>query len=399
MGLFARFACLRMDGAATDLAEIVRGLLRERNMVETTDAAAAERLILVASAGDGWLMVADHLQELSVSIPDPDGLIAELSASHAGTLIDFIVADGDDLMFGLSDHGHVQSGAAVRARPRGVSQHRQGTGRGIITTERGVATLPGCSCSWPNHLLAEAGGGRNPQRDLHTQQQLPHLPIGFVGHFPAFTFHSRGGAARGLEIRHSGAALGQGLVEPVSARARQEHPTDPRRNREWPLTPERSSQGAIFRMPDLEVPDWVHLDHRSDMRASNSLHDIRVFVDVRALKVGHGEVSAEAVLLERRSAPVWSSYPVTVLANMWPAAERQRSASRGLVYQRPQQTGSDQRLRRIGRRTRSLRRRAVPLQPTARRLDCVFRAHSQHETGGGLVHYRGKRFKHRGWRE
>jgi len=100
------------------------------------------------------------------------------------------------------------------------------------------------------------------------------------------------------------------------------------------------------------------------MRASNSLHDIRVFVDVRALKVGHGEVSAEAVLLERRSAPVWSSYPVTVLANMWPAAERQRSASRGLVYQRPQQTGSDQRLRRIGRRTRSLRRRAVPLQPT-----------------------------------
>ena len=116
MGLFARFACLRMEGAAADLAEIVRSLLRERNMVETTDAAAAERLILVASAGDGWLMVADHLQELSVSIPDPDGLIAELSASHAGTLIDFIVADGDDLMLGLSDHGHVQSRLTLNNR-------------------------------------------------------------------------------------------------------------------------------------------------------------------------------------------------------------------------------------------------------------------------------------------
>src|SRR5262249_32519041 len=109
MGLFVRFACLRMDAAAADLAETVRGLLRERNMVETTDAAAAERLILVASAGVGWLVVADHLQQPSLSIPDPDGLIAELNASHAGTSIDVVVADSDDLMLGLSDHGHAQS--------------------------------------------------------------------------------------------------------------------------------------------------------------------------------------------------------------------------------------------------------------------------------------------------
>src|SRR5215470_14287628 len=87
MGLFVRFACLRTEGAAADLAEIVRGLLRERNMVETADAADAERLILVASAGDGWVMIADHVQQPSMSIPDPDGLMVELGASHAGALI------------------------------------------------------------------------------------------------------------------------------------------------------------------------------------------------------------------------------------------------------------------------------------------------------------------------
>jgi len=70
-------------------------------------------------------------------------------------------------------------------------------------------------------------------------------------------------------------------------------------------------------MPDLEVPDWVHRDHKSAIRATTSLHVIRVFVPVRALKVGHGEVSAEALLLEPRSAPAWLSYSVTVLPDMW----------------------------------------------------------------------------------
>src|SRR5262249_48599450 len=115
---------------------------------------------------------------------------------------------------------------------------------------------------------------------------FPQVPIGLVSHFPAFTFRSRGGAAQGLEIRLSGSALDQGLVEPVSAFTRREHPTDPRRSREWRLTPERSSQGPIFRIPDLEVPDWVHRDRRHAGARLNSLHDIRVFVYVRALKVG-----------------------------------------------------------------------------------------------------------------
>src|SRR5262249_49440433 len=141
---------------------------------------------------------------------------------------------------------------------------------------------------------------------------FPHIPVGLIGHFPAFLFHSRGGAAQGLEVRLSGSAVDQGLVEPVSSWTRQEHRTDPRRNGEWRLTLEPSAQGAVFRIPDLKVPDWVHRDDRSVMHVNRSPHDIRVFVDVRALKPGHGEVSAEALLLEPRSAAVRSSYPVTV---------------------------------------------------------------------------------------
>ena len=62
MGLFARFACLRQDGTAKDLARTVRDLLLARNVVETPDPAAAERLLMIASAGDGWLMAFDHVE-------------------------------------------------------------------------------------------------------------------------------------------------------------------------------------------------------------------------------------------------------------------------------------------------------------------------------------------------
>ena len=365
MGLFARFRCLRMEGAAADLSEIVRGLLRERKMVETTDAAAAERLILVASAGDGWLMVADHLQELSASIHDPDGLILELGASHPGTSIDIVIADSDDLMLGLSDHGHALSQLTLNNRghldgnlqpwrrllkpERTLDDLRTAFSRRTTFVEahlddmeplfgldlaafRSIDTVLAGESPRPSAVLlrfkavaapGQTIGSPRLQADERAREtcilnnSFPQIPIGLVGHFPAFTFQSRGGAARGLEIRISGSALDQGLVEVVSAWIRQEHPIDPKLNRQWTLTPDQSSQDVVFRVPDLGVPDWVHLDHRSAMRVNTSLPDIRVFVYVRALKVGDGEVSVEALLLEPRSAPARSSYLVTVLPEMW----------------------------------------------------------------------------------
>ena len=365
MGLFARFACLRKEGGAADLAETVRSLLRERMMVETTDPAAAERLILIASAGDGWLIVVDHLQDLSASIPDPDGLISDLSASHAGTSIDFIIADSDDLMLRLSDHGHAQSQltlnnrghldgnlqpwqrllkpeqtiddlrAAFSKRTTFVEAHLDdmeplfgldlAAFRIIDTVLAGESPRPSAvllrfkAVPAPGQPIGHPRlqADENARKTCILNNSFPEIPIGLVGHFPAFTFQSRGGAARGLQIRISGSALDQGLVEVVSAWIRQEHPTDPKLNRQWTLTPDQSSQDVMFRVPDLGVPDWVHLDHQSAMRVNTSLHDIRVFVYVRALKVGDGEVSAEALLLEPRSAPARSSYLVTVLPEMW----------------------------------------------------------------------------------
>src|SRR5262245_16809221 len=365
VGLFARFACFPMEGAAADLAETVRGLLQERMMVETTDAAAAERLILVASAGDGWLMVADHLQQPSTSIHDPDGLILELSESHPGTSIDIIIADSDDLVMGLSDHGHALSQltlnnrgqldgnlqpwqrllkpertiddllAALSKRTTFVEAHLDemkplfgldlAAFRSIDTEFAGKSPRPGAVLLGFKAVAApgqKIGPPKLEADQTHREicirnNDFPRIPIGLVSHFPAFTFQSRGGAARGLEILISGSALDQGLVEVVSAWIRQQHPTDPKLNRQWTLTPDQSSQGVMFRVPDLGVSDWVHLDHRSAMRVNTSLHDILVFVYVRALKVGDGEVRAEALLLEPRSAPARSSYLVTVLPEMW----------------------------------------------------------------------------------
>ncbi len=54
MGLFARFVCLRGDITANDLGRSIRDLLQARNVAEATDPAAAERILLIAPAGDGW---------------------------------------------------------------------------------------------------------------------------------------------------------------------------------------------------------------------------------------------------------------------------------------------------------------------------------------------------------
>jgi hypothetical protein len=74
MGLFTRFRCLRHDGTAKDLVQTVRDLLRSRNVVETPDPATAERLLMVAPAGDGWLMVVDHVEERSGGYARPSSI-------------------------------------------------------------------------------------------------------------------------------------------------------------------------------------------------------------------------------------------------------------------------------------------------------------------------------------
>ena len=103
MGLFARFTCLRCGSTAQDLALKVRGMLRSRNVVEASDPAAAERLLMIAPAGDGWLMVFDHLEDPSAAMADADGLLADLGRASGGLALDIIVADSDDLVFLLTE--------------------------------------------------------------------------------------------------------------------------------------------------------------------------------------------------------------------------------------------------------------------------------------------------------
>jgi len=355
MGLFARFTCLRMDGSAADLADTVRGLLRERTMVETSDPAAEERLVLIASAGDGWLMVADRLEQPTASFDDPDGLIAELNASHAGMAIEVSIADSDDLVLRLIEHGHEQSQLALDTRGR-LDGHLQPWQR-VLMAERTVDDLRAAlakQTTFVEEHLSEMEtllgldlgilAGKPPapgavvlrfraapapgqtigppalkvdqsQREITIRNKdFLQIPLGLVCHFPAFKFQSRGGAARGLEIRLFGSALDQELIEPVSALIKQQHPTNSELDRTWRLPPDPSSR---FRVPDLAIPDWVHLDHRSAVGARTSLHDVLVFIYVRCLKVGEGELTAEAFLLEPPSAPARLSYPVTVLPGMW----------------------------------------------------------------------------------
>ena len=116
MGLFARLTCLRREGTAHDLATVVRDLLRARNVVETGDPAAAERLLVIAPAGNGWLMIFDHVEDSGAAMADADGLLAELGRTSATAALDIIVADSDDLVFLLIEGGELQAELAVNGR-------------------------------------------------------------------------------------------------------------------------------------------------------------------------------------------------------------------------------------------------------------------------------------------
>ena len=113
MGLFARFACLHRKDTAEDLAQIVRKLLQARNVVETAEPNAVERLLIIAPAGGGWLMVVDHVEKMSSAIQDSDGLLAELCHTPGTMALDIVVADSDDLILSLIKDGEVVSQLAI----------------------------------------------------------------------------------------------------------------------------------------------------------------------------------------------------------------------------------------------------------------------------------------------
>ncbi len=367
MGLFARFVCLRRDSTANDLGRSVRDLLQARNVAETTDPAAAERLLLIAPAGDGWLMVVDHVEHLSEAIPDRDGLLAELGHSPCRIAVDIVVADSDDLILSLIDergaqfqlevgHDGLKSGAlepwqCVLVPGQSTEDIRKAFAKRTTFVEEHFPKLKalfGIDFSALREIDTDTLQGRRPLRadavllrlkavpapgqiigppkllvdevqrqNIIRNRAFPQIPRGLVTHFPAFCFQSRGGGARGLEVRLAGSAQSLGLIEIVSAKLVQRHPIDPNRNRDVDVVPEMTASGTAVRFPDLEVADWMQPELRPPMRVHGSPQDLRVFVYCRALKAGDGELEAEARLVSPSSAPTRTSCPVTVLPDMW----------------------------------------------------------------------------------
>ena len=360
MGLFARFTCLRHDGTVEDVAQAVRDLLRSQNVVETPDQAAAERLIMIAPAGDGWLMVEDP----SAPMADADGLLAELGRTCGKLALEIIVADSDDLVFLLTEDGEPQAQLTVDRRGlRGAVepwQHLLLPGQAVGDIRKAFAKpttfieehLPALKPLFgidlaafgeidrllSGHSLREdavllylkavpaSGQDIGPpklevderQRQNHiVNRSFPQIPLGLVTNFPAFSFHSRGGRARGLHVRLTGSALELGLVKITSAMLRRYHPIDHNLNQDIKVAPEMTPAGVVLRFPELDVPDWVEPNVTAAMQARRALQDLLVFVCARGVKVGDGELVAEAHLVEPESAPIVTSYPVTVLPAMW----------------------------------------------------------------------------------
>jgi hypothetical protein len=71
---------------------------------------------MIAPAGDGWLMVVDHVEELRAAMYDTDGLLAELIHTYGTPAVDIIVADSDDLVLLLTDGGVPQSQLVIDRR-------------------------------------------------------------------------------------------------------------------------------------------------------------------------------------------------------------------------------------------------------------------------------------------
>jgi len=107
------------------------------------------------------------------------------------------------------------------------------------------------------------------------------------------------------------------MIEIVSSNLARRHPTDRKLNLDIQAVPEITSAGVVLRFDKVEVPDWVEPDQLIPRQSLASLHDVSVFVYARGMKVGEGELTAEAHLVEPKSAPIETSYPVIVLPAMW----------------------------------------------------------------------------------
>jgi hypothetical protein len=363
MGLFARLTCLRRDGTADDLAGTVRDWLKAQHVLEVADLAAAERLMMVAPAGPGWFLLFDHVERPSEAFSDDGSLIREL-CSPDRTAVDILVADSDDLVLSLINGSELQSQLEVGAHGlegaleawqrlllpgKSIDDIRKAFARRTILIEEHLPALKplfGIDLAAFNEadMLVSGQSSRSdivllrlkpipapgetigpPKLEVNEVLRenfirnlaFPHIPRGLVTHFPAFSFHSRGGCARGLELRLMGSALDLGLIEIVSAKLHQRHPVDPKLNREIQVAPEVTPAGSTLRFPDLEVSDWLDPDLSTARRGGDSLHELRVFVWCRGLEIGEGELVAEAHLVAPQSAPVQTSYPVAVLPEVW----------------------------------------------------------------------------------
>jgi hypothetical protein len=366
MGLFARFICLRHEESAHELAQTVQDMLRARNMVEAADPADAERLLVIAPAGPGWLMVLDHAESSFAAMDDADGLLAELSCAPGRTALDITIADSDELFLSLIDGGAPRGSLAIdhdglrdgvlepwagllqpgqtvadiaAAFPAGatfIEEHlprlkpllgldlasfnEVGTvlsghapGHEMVLLRLKTVAPPGHSAGPPRLEVEDSDRHHYSLNDLFSK-----IPSGFITNIaPGFNFQSRGGAARGLEVRLAGSALERGLVEVISGHLSQKHPVDRERSRHITVAPEATPAGLVLRFPDLEVPDWVLQPDLQTRRPPRGLHDLRLSVRCRGLKPGAGDVEAEAHLVSPGSEPARVAYPVTVLPEMW----------------------------------------------------------------------------------
>jgi hypothetical protein len=364
MGLFARLTCLRRDGTADDLARTVRDWLKAQHVVEVADLAAAERLMMIAPAGQGWFLLFDHVERPSEAFSDDGALTTDL-CSPDKTAVDILIADSGDLVLSLIKGSALQSQlevghrglekGAVEAWQRlllpgksiddirkafdkrttfieehlhalkplfgidlaafneaGMLANGHSSCGDIVLLRLKSAPAPGETIGPPKLEVSEV-----QRENFIRNRAFPQIPRGLVTHFPAFSFYSRGGGARGLEVRLTGSALDLGVIEVVSAKLLQRHPVDPELNREIQVTPDVTPSGSILRFHDLEVPDWLDPGLGTSRRGGDSLHDLRAFVWCRGLKIGEGELVAEAHLVAPQSAPVQTSYPVAVLPEVW----------------------------------------------------------------------------------
>lgn len=363
MGMYARLTCLRRTGTPAAFAGTVRDLLKARNVVEAEDPAEADRLLMIAPAGEGWLMVADHLEDLSASMYDADGLLTALGQAPDTQALDVTIADSDHLILSLVGAGSGQSYLVIGHRgivegalepwegllaPRRTIDdiHKAFNKRSIFIEEQfpAIKDLFGIDLAAFHNAAAISDGKPLPadkvlmhlksipapsqsigapklevderqRENVIVNDGWPQIPLGLITHFPGFRLESRGGAAKGLRVHLTGTALDCGLIEIVSAELQRRSKMSEQAEKLKPV-PEPTPAGILLRFPEIEVRDWLKPDLTKRMGVDTSAHDLLLFVYCRALQIGEGELEVEAHFTMPPSAPVRTSCPVAVLPDM-----------------------------------------------------------------------------------